>query len=79
MKVSKMSPGQIALTRAINTVGGVVKLAEKLNVTRAAIYDWLNKGEAPVIRALQIASYTGESWRVYCPEAAACVTDDVAG
>lgn len=51
------------IRKAVNLAGGVPRLAEKLGVSKVAIYVWLRAGWVPALRAVEIETQYGVNRR----------------
>lgn len=58
-----------AVKKAIDAAGSIAKLAEKCEVSRTAVYQWLEKGVSPE-RAVHIERvlHGAVSRREFCPD-----------
>ena len=52
-------PSKNELNVLLNRCGGVAELAGKLNLSRAAVYKWIERGTIPALRAVEIEKLSG--------------------
>lgn len=77
--MSEINSPNRALVRATKTLGGISRAAGRLPVTRQAYQSWLEAGEVPILRALQLEKLTcgKASWQKLCPSAAEVLANTV--
>jgi hypothetical protein len=67
---SSIHHGQAQIARAINRLGGMQKAADRLGVSRQVLWKWLQEGNLPLLRAMQVSRLARIPWRDLSPRGA---------